>query len=130
MISGWGTGAGPSGPGQAACGRGVRLRGAGSGRSVARRIDSAAARDELLAGLRQGETDGVALVSVWPDDPLPQLLADSGVPAVLFTRAEGPVPVSFVDVAHRHGTELAAGHLLALCCQQSRLAAAATYAAG
>lgn len=80
-------------------------------------IDSAAARNELLARLRQGETDGVALVSVWPDDPLPQLLADSGLPAVLFTRAEGQVPVSFVDVAHRRGAELAAGHLLARGCR-------------
>ena len=49
-------------------------------------VDSVAARDELLARLRQGDVDGVALVSVWPDDPLPELLARSGAPAVLFTR--------------------------------------------
>jgi DNA-binding LacI/PurR family transcriptional regulator len=79
-------------------------------------VDSVAARDELLARLRQGDVDGVALVSVWPDDPLPELLASSGAPAVLFTRSARPAPVSYVDVGHRQGARLAAGHLSARGC--------------
>ena len=81
-------------------------------------VDSAKARDELLARLGQGDIDGVALVSVWPDDPLPELLAASGAPAVLFTRAARPAPVSYVDVAHGHGAGLAADRLRARGCQR------------
>ena len=81
-------------------------------------VDSVTARDELLDRLRQGDVDGVALVSVWPDDPLPQLLARSGAPAVLFTRSARPAPVSYVDVGHRHGARLAAGHLRARGCRR------------
>jgi DNA-binding LacI/PurR family transcriptional regulator len=81
-------------------------------------VDSAAARDELLARLQQRDIDGVALVSVWPDDPLPQLLASAGAPAVLFTRAAQPAPVSHVDVAHGHGARLAADHLYSRGCRR------------
>ncbi|HEY2523171.1 MAG TPA: LacI family DNA-binding transcriptional regulator [Streptosporangiaceae bacterium] len=81
-------------------------------------VDSAAARDELLGRLGQGDIDGVALVSVWPDDPLPDLLGASGAPAVLFTRANRPAPVSYVDVDHRHGAGLAAGRLQARGCRR------------
>ncbi len=81
-------------------------------------VDSVAARDELLTRLRQGDVDGVALVSVWPDDPLPELLARSGAPAVLFTRPARPAPVSYVDVGHRQGVRLAAGHLRARGCRR------------
>jgi DNA-binding LacI/PurR family transcriptional regulator len=81
-------------------------------------VDSAAARDELLARLQQGDIDGVALVSVWPDDPLPELLASSGASAVLFTRAARPAGVSYVDVAHGHGAQLAADHLHARGCRR------------
>jgi DNA-binding LacI/PurR family transcriptional regulator len=76
-------------------------------------VDSAQSRRELLERVRQGYADGVALVSVWPDDPLPALLAEASVPTVLFARSGGPVPVSYVDVAHRHGAELAVDHLIA-----------------
>jgi DNA-binding LacI/PurR family transcriptional regulator len=81
-------------------------------------VDSVAARDELLARLGQGDVDGVALVSVWPDDPLPELLARSGAPAVLFTRSARPAPVSYVDVGHRQGARLAADHLRARGCRR------------
>jgi DNA-binding LacI/PurR family transcriptional regulator len=81
-------------------------------------VDSAAARDELLARLGQGDLDGVALVSVWPDDPLPGLLAASGAPAVLFTRAARSAAVSYVDVAHGHGARLAADRLHARGCRR------------
>jgi DNA-binding LacI/PurR family transcriptional regulator len=82
-------------------------------------VDSVAARDELLARLRQGDVDGVALVSVWPDDALPELLASAGAPAVLFTRPARPAPVSYVDVDHRQGARLAAGHLSARGCRRA-----------
>jgi DNA-binding LacI/PurR family transcriptional regulator len=81
-------------------------------------VDSATARNELLARLEQRDLDGVALVSVWPDDPLPGLLAASGAPAVLFTRAAQPAPVSYVDVAHGHGAALAADHLHGRGCRR------------
>ena len=81
-------------------------------------VDSAGARDELLARLEQGEMDGVAVVSVWPDDPLPELLAAAGAPTVLFTRATRAAPVSYVDVAHGHGAQLAADRLRARGCQR------------
>lgn len=81
-------------------------------------VDSAAARDELLARLDQRDIDGVALVSVWPDDPLPELLAAAGAPAALFTRAARPAAVSYVDVAHGHGARLAADHLHARGCRR------------
>ncbi len=81
-------------------------------------VDSAPARAELLARLGQGDIDGVALVSVWPDDPLPGLLDASGAPAVMFTRAARPAPVSYVDVAHGHGARLAADRLRARGCRR------------
>jgi DNA-binding LacI/PurR family transcriptional regulator len=84
-------------------------------------VDSAAARDELLARLGQGDIDGVAVVSVWPDDPLPDLLAASGAPAVLFTRparASHATPLTYVDVAHGHGARLAADRLQARGCRR------------
>jgi DNA-binding LacI/PurR family transcriptional regulator len=81
-------------------------------------VDTMAARDELLARLRQGDVDGIALVSVWPDDPLPGLLAASGAPAVLFTRPAQPALVSHVDVGHGHGARLAADHLHGRGCRR------------
>lgn len=81
-------------------------------------VDSAAARDDLLARLEQGDMDGVALVSVWPDDPLPELLAAQDAPAALFTRPPRPAAVSYVDVAHGHGAQLAAGRLRARGCRR------------
>ena len=81
-------------------------------------VDSAPARDELLARLGQGDVDGVALVSVWPDDPLPRLLAASGAPAVMFTRPGQPAALSYVDVAHQQGAELAAARLIARDCRR------------
>lgn len=81
-------------------------------------VDSPTARAELLARLEQGDIDGVALVSIWPDDPLPELLAASGAPAVLFTRPARPAVVSYVDVAHGHGARLAADRLRSRGCRR------------
>ncbi|MFG3102382.1 LacI family DNA-binding transcriptional regulator [Streptomyces sp. NPDC048182] len=76
------------------------------------------ARQEVVRFLRQGGADGALVVSTHPDDPLPALLADAGLPAVLFARPGRPVPLSYVDLAHRAGGALAAGHLLGRGCRR------------
>ncbi|MDJ0383108.1 LacI family DNA-binding transcriptional regulator [Streptomyces sp. G-G2] len=68
-------------------------------------------RAELVAYLAQGGADGALLVSTHPHDPLPRLLARAGLPAVLFARPEPDVPLPSVDLRHRDGGALAAGHL-------------------
>ena len=80
--------------------------------------ESAEAREEVLTYLRQGRADGALVVSTHADDPLPALLADARLPAVLFARPARPVPLSYVDLAHRDGARLAAEHLLARGCRQ------------
>jgi DNA-binding LacI/PurR family transcriptional regulator len=76
------------------------------------------ARQEVVAYLRQGGADGALVVSTHPDDPLPALLADARLPAVLFARPGRPVPLSHVDLAHRDGGRLAAEHLVARGCRR------------
>ncbi|MFL9655337.1 LacI family DNA-binding transcriptional regulator [Streptomyces sp. PB17] len=76
------------------------------------------ARQEVVAYLRQGGADGALVVSTHPDDPLPALLAGAGLPAVLFARPGRPVPLSYVDLAHREGGRLAARHLLERGCRR------------
>ncbi|MFF8997767.1 LacI family DNA-binding transcriptional regulator [Streptomyces achromogenes] len=80
--------------------------------------ESAAAREEVLAYLGQGRADGALVVSSHADDPLPALLAEASLPAVLFARPARAVPLSHVDVAHRDGGRLAAEHLLARGCRR------------
>ncbi|MFF9489091.1 LacI family DNA-binding transcriptional regulator [Streptomyces sp. NPDC014676] len=75
-------------------------------------------RQEVVSYLRQGGADGALVVSTHPDDPLPALLADARLPAVLFARPGRPVPLSYVDLAHREGGRLAAEHLLARGCRR------------
>ncbi|ONI74739.1 LacI family transcriptional regulator [Actinosynnema sp. ALI-1.44] len=70
------------------------------------------ARTEVIDFLRRGNADGALLVSTHPEDPLPRLLIDAGLPAVLFARPARPVPISYVDTAHQAGAELAADHLV------------------
>ncbi|MFF2847210.1 LacI family DNA-binding transcriptional regulator [Streptomyces sp. NPDC058001] len=70
-------------------------------------------RDQVVSYLRQGNADGALIVSTHAEDPLPALVAEAGIPAVLFARPATPVPISFVDVAHQDGARLAAEHLLA-----------------
>ncbi|MGW2964560.1 LacI family DNA-binding transcriptional regulator [Streptomyces sp. NPDC001220] len=80
--------------------------------------ESTQAREEVLAYLRQGRADGALVVSTHADDPLPALLADARLPTVLFARPSRPVPLSYVDLAHRDGGRLAAEHLLARGCRR------------
>jgi DNA-binding LacI/PurR family transcriptional regulator len=63
--------------------------------------DSAQTRQQALNDLRQG-----LVVSTHADDPLPALLADAGLPAVFLARPSRPVPLSYVDLAHRDGARI------------------------
>ncbi|MEU0133005.1 LacI family DNA-binding transcriptional regulator [Streptomyces sp. NPDC006296] len=76
------------------------------------------ARDEVVAYLRQGSADGALIVSTHARDPLPGLIADAGLTAVLYARPARPVGISYVDLAHRDGARLAAQHLLARGCRR------------
>ena len=80
--------------------------------------ESAETRNQVLTDLRQGSADGALVVSTHADDPLPALLAGAGLPAVLFARPTRPVPLSYVDLAHRDGARLAAEHLLNRGCRR------------
>ncbi|MFJ8042576.1 LacI family DNA-binding transcriptional regulator [Kitasatospora sp. NPDC096147] len=75
--------------------------------------DDAAAREEVLSYLRQGNADGAMLVSTRAGDPLPGRLVEAGLPVVLFGGPpEGLADrLSWVDLANVEGGRLAAGHL-------------------
>ena len=74
-------------------------------------------RGQLLGYLRQGHVDGVLLVSSHAQDPLPRLLTESGLPAVLSERPTAPLLISYVDSPQRAGARLAADHLAARGCR-------------
>lgn len=76
------------------------------------------ARDEVVSYLRQGSADGALIVSTHAEDPLPGLITDAGLPAVLYARPARPVRISYVDLANREGAGLAAEHLLARGCRR------------
>ncbi|WP_405608653.1 LacI family DNA-binding transcriptional regulator [Streptomyces sp. NBC_01508] len=75
--------------------------------------ETSRARDEVVSYLRQGSADGALVVSTHAEDPLPALITDAGLPAVLYARPARPVRISYVDLAHQDGARLAAEHLLA-----------------
>ena len=74
-------------------------------------------RARVLSSLRNGNADGALVVSTRGDDPMPGLLVDAGLPAVMFARPAHPIPLSFVDVANRDGARLAAEHLVSRGCR-------------
>jgi DNA-binding LacI/PurR family transcriptional regulator len=74
-------------------------------------------RARVISSLRNGNADGALVVSTRGDDPMPRLLVDAGLPAVVFARPGRPIPLSFVDVANRDGARLAAEHLVARGCR-------------
>ncbi|WP_204057526.1 LacI family DNA-binding transcriptional regulator [Microbispora corallina] len=76
------------------------------------------ARNEVIAYLRQGSADGALIVSTHGEDPLPRLLVDAGLPAVLWARPARPTPISYVDLAHRAGAALAADRLVERGCRR------------
>jgi DNA-binding LacI/PurR family transcriptional regulator len=81
-------------------------------------VDSEKARAQLMTRLRQDRFDGVLLISIDPRDVLPAQLKLAGVPTVMFARPAKAVPISYVDVAHQDGAQLAADHLVARGCKQ------------
>lgn len=74
--------------------------------------DTEEASAGVVAHLRQAGADGALLVSTHAEDPLPGMCVRAGLPAVLFARPATPIPISYVDLAHREGAELAAEHLV------------------
>ncbi|MDX3855133.1 LacI family DNA-binding transcriptional regulator [Streptomyces sp. AK02-01A] len=80
--------------------------------------ETSRAREEVVSYLRQGNVDGALVVSTHAEDPLPALITEAGLPAVLYARPARPVRISYVDLAHQDGARLAADHLLARGCRR------------
>jgi len=80
--------------------------------------ETSRAREEVVEYLRQGSADGALIVSTHAEDPLPRLITEAGLAAVLYARPARPVGISYVDLAHRDGARLAAEHLLARGCRR------------
>ena len=62
--------------------------------------------------LRQGHVDGVILMSLHGEDPLPQALTDAGIPTVLSGRPRPGERLPYVDADNRGGAREATAHLL------------------
>jgi DNA-binding LacI/PurR family transcriptional regulator len=75
-------------------------------------------RARVVADLRQGQADGSVVLSLHPDESLPELLVAAGLIAVLIGRPLRPTPISYVDLANDTGAALAAEHLIARGCQR------------
>jgi DNA-binding LacI/PurR family transcriptional regulator len=73
---------------------------------------TAGQRKKLEQYVLNGHVDGVLLVSLHGDDPLPAGLAAAGVPAVLVGRPVRDVPLTWVDADNRGGATAAVRHLL------------------
>jgi DNA-binding LacI/PurR family transcriptional regulator len=74
-------------------------------------------RRRLVGDLRHGQADGAIVLSLPAHDPLPAMLTDAGVSAVMIGRPADPVPINYVDLANDTGAALAADHLVARGCQ-------------
>lgn len=74
--------------------------------------DDESSRGQVASYLRQGHVDGVVLMSSHPTDPLPGLVADTGLPAVLAGRPGQMSSLPYVEVDHRTGVQLAADLLV------------------
>jgi DNA-binding LacI/PurR family transcriptional regulator len=75
--------------------------------------DSVAAERRMVDYLSAGHLDGVLLVSLHGDDPLPARLVEQRVPTVVMGRPPRDAAVSFVDVDNRQGARSAVAHLVA-----------------
>ena len=63
--------------------------------------------------LTAGHVDGVILVSLHGDDPLPDQLANRRIPSVVLGRPPRGVDVDYVDADNRDGARRATSHLVA-----------------
>jgi len=68
--------------------------------------------ERTVRHLTAGHVDGVILVSLHGDDPLPQQLATRRVPIVLLGRPTHGVDVDYVDADNRDGARRATTHLI------------------
>jgi len=82
---------------------------------------SGAERDRVSAHLTNQHVDGVLLLSMHDDDPLPAILADRGLPVVfggqpihMLDEHNDAAPVNFVDVDNIGGAQLATDHLIGI----------------
>ena len=75
--------------------------------------DSAADESRTADYLTAGHVDGVLLVSLHGDDPLPARLNAAGMPIVLVGRPPKGAKASYVDVDNRQGAHSAVAHLIA-----------------
>lgn len=69
-------------------------------------------RERAERYLRRGHVDGVVLMSLHGDDPLPRQLRRAGVPTVLVGRPLGRAQVPYVDADNRGGARGAVLHLI------------------
>jgi DNA-binding LacI/PurR family transcriptional regulator len=83
-------------------------------------VQSGQDRRRIETYLTPQHVDGVLLLSLHGDDPLPARLEERGLPAVLGGRPAGSDPPCFVDVDNEAGAVLAVEHLLA--CGRRRVA--------
>jgi DNA-binding LacI/PurR family transcriptional regulator len=70
-------------------------------------------RERARRYLRPEHVDGVVLMSLHGDDPLPRQLARAGTPTVLVGRPFGRASVPYVDADNRGGARTAVEYLLA-----------------
>ncbi|MFJ1755343.1 LacI family DNA-binding transcriptional regulator [Kitasatospora sp. NPDC088134] len=75
-------------------------------------------RDRLAAYLTAQRVDGVLVVSVHRDDPLPGLLESLEIPSVLAGRRGDLEPLSYVHADNAGGARMAVRHLLRRGCTQ------------
>ncbi|GGY80171.1 LacI family transcriptional regulator [Streptomyces olivaceoviridis] len=69
-------------------------------------------RERFLEYARGGRVDGVLVMSVHADDPLPDMLAAARLPTVLLGRRSADEHVSYVDADNVGGARSAVAHLL------------------
>ncbi|MEV6302980.1 LacI family DNA-binding transcriptional regulator [Actinoplanes sp. NPDC051861] len=89
-----------------------------AGIQLALQMVGADGHKRLIGDLRNGQADGAVVLSLPGHDPLPGLLAEAGIPAVLIGRPAEPVPISYVDLANETGAALAAELLVERGCRQ------------
>lgn len=79
---------------------------------------SAADREQLMAWAAGGHVDGIVLISLHGDDPLPERLEGMGVPVVLSGRPVSDQPLHYVDSDNRGGAHAATTLLVQRGCRR------------
>jgi DNA-binding LacI/PurR family transcriptional regulator len=73
---------------------------------------SSPSRDRIERHLLRGSADGVLLLSMRADDPMPPRLVQAGIPCVLAGRPPDGLRIGFVDADNEGGAYQAVRHLL------------------